>query len=160
MVFFSCWTSLKRKKSSNCGLCLLKRKIHFLFPQSSNWKEEEAWLFFLLSWRNYYANNSPHTHLSMGPHLLFPTTDLFFSLKRFENEILRRTYKNVVLILKLDNVDFKDYQDTQRNMIMKNYSIFEDLQNLLGQKLIFRPKSDFEAAISCLIKKLAEPGCS
>ena len=73
----------------------------------------------------------------MGPHLLFSTTDLFFSLKRFENEILRRTYKNVVLILKLDNVDFKDYQDTQRNMIMKNYSIFEDLQNLLGQKLIF-----------------------
>ena len=73
----------------------------------------------------------------MGPHLLFPTTDLFFSLKRFENEILRRTYKNVVLILSLDNVDFKDYQDTQRNMIMKNYSIFEDLQNLLGQKLIF-----------------------
>ena len=96
----------------------------------------------------------------MGPHLLFSTTDLFFSLKRFENEILRRTYKNVVLILKLDNVDFKDYQDTQRNMIVKNYSIFEDLQNLLGQKLIFRPKSDFEAAISCLIKKLAEPGCS
>ena len=73
----------------------------------------------------------------MGPHLLFSTTDLFFSLKRFENEILRRTYKNVVLILKLDNVDFKDYQDTQRNMIVKNYSIFEDLQNLLGQKLIF-----------------------
>ena len=66
----------------------------------------------------------------MGPHLLFSTTDLFFSLKRFENEILRRTYKNVVLILKLDNVDFKDYQDTQRNMIMKNYSIFEELQNL------------------------------
>ena len=35
--------------------------------------------------------------------------------------------------MKLDNVDFKDYQDTQRNMIMKNYSIFEDLQNLLGK---------------------------
>ena len=79
----------------------------------------------------------------MGPHLLFSTTDLFFSLKRFENEILRRTYKNVVLILKLDNVDFKDYQDTQRNMIMKNYSIFEDLQNLLGQKLIFWTKIRF-----------------
>ena len=126
-------------------------------------KKEKRGFFFLLSWRNYYANNSPHTHLSMGPHLLFSTTDLFFFLKRFENEILRRTYKNVVLILKLDNVDFKDYQDTQRNMIMKNYSIFEDLQNLLGQKLIFffgPKKSDFEAAISCLIKKLAQPGCS
>ena len=125
-------------------------------------KKKRGLGYFLLSWRNYYANNSPHTHLSMGPHLLFSTTDLFFSLKRFENEILRRTYKNVVLILKLDNVDFKDYQDTQRNMIMKNYSIFEDLQNLLGQKLIFfwTKKSDFEAAISCLIKKLAQPGCS
>ena len=85
-----------------------------------------------------------HIHTFQWDHTCsFLPLIFFFSLKRFENEILRRTYKNVVLILKLDNVDFKDYQDTQRNMIVKNYSIFEDLQNLLGQKLIFWTKIRF-----------------
>ena len=41
--------------------------------------------------------------------------------------------------MKLDNVDFKDYQDTQRNMIMKNYSIFEDFKvDLLDQNQILK----------------------
>ena len=137
MVFFSCWTSLKRKKSSNCGLCLLKRKIHFLFPQSSNWKEEEAWLFFPFELKELLCQQqSTYTPFNGTTPALFYHWS-FFSLKRFENEILRRTYKNVVLILKLDNVDFKDYQDTQRNMIVKNYSIFEDLQNLWGYYQVF-----------------------
>ena len=137
MVFFSP-NFIEKKEVKQLWFVFAQKKNSFSLPSKFKLKRRRSVAFFPFELRrNYYANNSPHTHLSMGPHLLFSTTDLFFSLKRFENEILRRTYKNVVLILKLDNVDFKDYQDTQRNMIVKNYSIFEDLQNLLGQKLIF-----------------------
>ena len=140
MVFFSP-NFIEKKEVKQLWFVFAQKKNSFSLPSKFKLKRRRSVAFFPFELKELLCQQqSTYTPFNGTTPALFYHWS-FFSLKRFENEILRRTYKNVVLILKLDNVDFKDYQDTQRNMIVKNYSIFEDLQNLLGQKLIFGPKN-------------------